>query len=535
MDKHFKTIGSIVVALDTIYLVWLAFNVTGLGYLLVFAELMIASLTYLLVINHWSQDHVFEHHREPRGTVDVFIPVVNEPLDMMENTIRAASNIDYAQKKVYLLDDGNRPELQTMAQRYGVTYLARPAQRKHNKAGNLNFGLEHSNGDYVLVIDADHVVQSHVVKDLLGHFDDDSKVAIVATRQAFLVPEGDFNHDVIFYNHMQAGKNSDNSSISCGNGVFYRRSALQEINGFQTWNLVEDLYTSYVLHLNGYRTVYINQPYTYGTAPLDLSGIYKQRGTWALDTLRIFFWHSPLFVKGLNLRQRLHYFEMGWAYIVSAVSMPIVFLLPAVAVLTNDPIVTDPLTYLLLRIPSLLAVIYFYYKLSGGMFSQMQMWSSLFPVYLKALVLSLAGVVTKYKVTAKISHGQREIAYVIPHLLVVAFSLFVVVRQIFFIDYAITSHVGINLMWMTLMFFWFAPVIQKGFQRAGSRVEQTALIQQAIEATSMGLLAILIGYSFQQAFTPHANPALTSAPVVQAQVIEHLPSAPSIDIAGESR
>lgn len=520
MQTKFKVIGTIVLLLDSIYIGWLMFNVTGLGYVLVFAEWLIASLTFLLIINHWSQGHTFEHHADPKGTVDVFVPTVNEPLIMLENTIRAAAAIQYAQKKVYVLDDGPRDEVRILAERYGATYLTRP-DRKHNKAGNLNFGMEHSTGEFVLVIDADHVVQPHIIDDLLGHFQDDEKVAVVATRQAFLVPDNDFNHDYLFYLNMQAGKNIDNAGISCGNGVFYRRTALDTIGGFQTWNLVEDLYTTYVLHLNGFRSIYINQSYTYGTAPVDLSGIYKQRGTWALDTLRMFFWHSPIWTRGLTIRQRLHYIEMSWAYIVSALAMPIVFLLPAIAVLLNDPIVTDPIMYLLLRVPSILAVIYFYYKMSGDMFSQMQMWSSLFPVYLKALVLSVAKIATKYRVTVKVSHGQREVWYVLPHILIIIFSVVVVVREVFFIDHALTAHVAINLMWMTVMFFWFAPVIQKGLQRANTATEHTEVIQRGVEAVSLGLLAILVGYSFQQVYLSRAgfsdSPSVTATAVAQAE------------------
>src|SRR5262249_17611363 len=162
-----------------------------------------------------------------------------------------------------------------------------------------------------------------------------------------LAPPGDFNHDGLFYQHMLAGKNEDNAAISCGNGVFYRRSALEAIGGFQTWNIVEDLYTSYVLHTKGYETMYIDQPYTYGTVPIHLSEVYKQRGTWGLDTLRLLIWRSPLLSRGLDIRQRLHYFEIGITYVVSAVVMPVIFALPAIAVLRGDPIVTDPVTYIL--------------------------------------------------------------------------------------------------------------------------------------------------------------------------------------------
>lgn len=464
MNRDFKILGTIVVAWNTIYLIWLAYHVTSLGYILLFAEFLIASLTYFLIFNHWGQSHTLHHFYPAHGSVDVFITTVNEPIAMLNDTISAASEIDYPNKIVYILDDGPRDEIEALAKKYGAQYLAR-RNRIDSKAGNLNFGLQNSMGEYILVIDADHVANPFIIKDLLGHFDDSPETAVVATRQAYLVPEGDFNHDVLFYQHMMAGKHEDNASISCGNGVFYRRSALKIIGGFQTWNLVEDLYTSYILHTRGFKTVYINQPYTYGTAPLDLANIYKQRGTWALDTLRMVFWHSPLFARGLKFWQRLHYIEIGYSYIVSAIAMPIVFVLPAVAVLRNDPIITDPITYLLLRIPSLLAILYFYYRLSDKMFAQMQYWASLFPIYMKALVLALIGKKVPYKVTSKVATDRRHILLVVPHVALIIFSFAVILWRIFIVDHALTAFTAINLMWACLMAFWFTPVIYLGFKR----------------------------------------------------------------------
>ena len=66
---------------------------------------------------------------------------------------------------------------------------------------------------------------------------------------------------------MQAGKDTDNAAFSCGSGVIYRRKALEEIGGFSTWNLVEDVHTSMLLHDRGWRSIYYNYPLTKGTAP----------------------------------------------------------------------------------------------------------------------------------------------------------------------------------------------------------------------------------------------------------------------------
>jgi cellulose synthase (UDP-forming) len=72
-------------------------------------------------------------------TVDVFIPTYNESLDVVRPTVLAAMAMDYpADKfKVFILDDGRRPEFAKFAAEAGCGYVIRP-NNQHAKAGNLN-------------------------------------------------------------------------------------------------------------------------------------------------------------------------------------------------------------------------------------------------------------------------------------------------------------------------------------------------------------------------------------------------------------
>jgi cellulose synthase (UDP-forming) len=58
-------------------------------------------------------------------TVDVFVTCYNEPVEIVEQTTRSALAIDYPATKlrVYVLDDGNSPEMRSMAQRLGLEDL----------------------------------------------------------------------------------------------------------------------------------------------------------------------------------------------------------------------------------------------------------------------------------------------------------------------------------------------------------------------------------------------------------------------------
>jgi cellulose synthase/poly-beta-1,6-N-acetylglucosamine synthase-like glycosyltransferase len=57
--------------------------------------------------------------------------------------------IKYQDKTIYLLDDGKRNDVKEPAQKYGVKYLSMGINI-HYKAGNLNYGIAHSDGDFIL-------------------------------------------------------------------------------------------------------------------------------------------------------------------------------------------------------------------------------------------------------------------------------------------------------------------------------------------------------------------------------------------------
>lgn len=75
----------------------------------------------------WGKDFDPEEHerilqlaREARfrPTVDIFLPVCNEPLEVLDNTWKYVSAIDYPGLKVHVLDDGAKEEVKTLAKLY---------------------------------------------------------------------------------------------------------------------------------------------------------------------------------------------------------------------------------------------------------------------------------------------------------------------------------------------------------------------------------------------------------------------------------
>ena len=170
----------------------------------------------------------------PGMTVDVFITTYNEPLDMVMGTAVAAQKIRYPHS-TWILDDGARPELCALAEQQGVGYLTRSedwADRpRHAKAGNLNNALMMTQGEFLMILDADQVPEPEILDRTLGYFND-RKLALVQTPQYFVnVPEDDplGSQAPLFYGPIQQGKDGWNAAFFCGSNAILRREALMQL------------------------------------------------------------------------------------------------------------------------------------------------------------------------------------------------------------------------------------------------------------------------------------------------------------------
>ena len=449
----------ITIGLGFSYLLWhFDFINWGFWYSFVF---FLAELIGLLLFEFFAFNAWFLRFHSPQGvpfekplSVDIFITVAGEPVELLKETVEAAVQIEYPDKKVYVLDDKGNIEYQRIAEKFRCGYFARE-DHSDAKAGNLNYAFRRTSGDLILTLDADQVPQPQIINLLIGYFKF-PLIAFVQTKQDFKVPKGDpfGNADRIFYNVMQAGKDTDNAAFSCGSGVIYRRKALEEIGGFSTWNLVEDVHTSMLLHDRGWRSIYYNYPLTKGTAPTDIYGVYKQRKQWAADSLRMLFWDNFFYRKGLTFKQKLQYFNLGFVYLVAAFVMPIFFLAPILALLTNNFVLTVPVrSYVLHRFPYFIAMSVAYGIISypTPYMRAFQMWTGLFPAFIHATWIALRSRKKKpsYQVNVKPIgkvRGRNPWLAILPQGGIIFLSLFSLV-YIFIIGVANWDFYLLNFVW----------------------------------------------------------------------------------------
>jgi cellulose synthase (UDP-forming) len=254
--------------------------------------------------------------------VAVFVPTINESVDIVRRTLLSAQRMEYA-SEVWLLDDGNRPEMRLLAGELGCHYLAR-TENTHAKAGNLNNALAHTSAEFIAIFDADHAPAPAFLKETLGFFSDE-RVAFVQTPQDFYNLDS-FQHrlgtrnsrvwseQTLFFRVIQAGKDRWNAAFFCGSCGVVRRAALDDIGGFATGSVTEDIHTSIRLHKRGWHSVYHARSLAFGLAPATAIPFLKQRLRWGQGAMQVWRQEGVLFTRGLTLAQRLSYLGTMLAY-----------------------------------------------------------------------------------------------------------------------------------------------------------------------------------------------------------------------------
>lgn len=429
---------SIAVAISgTAYLVW-CISKAQYQFWYMSVPFIFTEAAFLVLFLLWGNVLWAKRHHRPEGpplekknfSVDIFIPVFKEPVEIIEKTVTAAISIKHDNKKIYVLDDGEDDEVKALCEKLSIGYIRRPTH-ENRKAGNLNYALKQTSGDLILALDADQVAKPFIIDRIIGYFTI-PRIGFVQTKQIFRLPKGDpwSNSDEVFYSVMTSGKDYDNAAFSCGSGVMYRRAALEAIAGFSTWNFVEDVHTSITLHSNGWRSVYHDESYTEGTAPDDIVSHTKQRWQWSVDSMRIILWDNPLFKKGLDFYQRMQYFHSGFHYIVFGVFLPVFFIIPIWALFTHNFILKEPFWhYLVARAPYFLLYLFSNrittYRLHT--FKRFQAQAGLFAVFFSAFFSALfsRNNLPEYTVTQKVSSqntlGSR-IYKCLPHIILILLS-----------------------------------------------------------------------------------------------------------------
>ena len=344
-------------------------------YLFLVAEMLNFIEAALFYFTTWKSSDRQPQPSVSGRAVDVFITTYNEPVSLLRETVLCAVSLSYPHK-TYLLDDGDRPEVAELALELNCSYISRK-DRAGAKAGNLNNALKQTDGEFIVTLDADHVPMPDMIEQLIGFFADPS-VGVAQSTQDFYNLDS-FQHSThiekqrawqqqeLFFSVIQPGKDGYNAAFYCGSPAVLRRKALEEIGGFATESITEDMHTGLRLQKKGWKVVYYNRTVARGLAPQTYRGFAMQWHRWGQGAMQVLRKENPIFGRGLSFGQRVNYFASFYFYWMSFqkliyIATPIFCLLSGIY-----PLIATPKTFAIYFIPYFLLNIIATASLQGGL------------------------------------------------------------------------------------------------------------------------------------------------------------------------
>jgi peptidoglycan-N-acetylglucosamine deacetylase len=237
----------------------------------------------------------------------VIVPAYNED-KVVCGSIRALLESELSNFQIIVVDDGSRDRTAEIVRE---TFAGNPRVEVLSKSNGgkwsaLNTGLQHTDAEVVVTLDADTIFEPDALPMLLRHFAD-PKVAAVAGNASV-------GNRVNVLTRFQAleyvtNQNLDRRALEVVNGITvvpgaigaWRREALLSIGGFVPDTLAEDADATTSLAVAGWKIVYEPRAVARTEAPETLKGFMSQRKRWMFGTLQVAYKHRRAMLRGKPL------------------------------------------------------------------------------------------------------------------------------------------------------------------------------------------------------------------------------------------
>lgn len=248
--------------------------------------------------------------------VSVQVPTFNDPI--AARCVEKCMRFDYPKDKyeIIIVDDSTNKETQKILKKYAkenpgfIKYIHRN-NRQGYKPGALKNAMKKTKGQILVIFDADWIPKKDFLKRVVNPFAD-PKVAIVQTRQGFynkntnLITRFAAYLLMVYHTIVMPINNRINCVFFCGTAGAIRRSAFEEVGGWNMCSITEDSELSVNLLIKGYKTVYFDFE-TPSEVPDTFESFIKQQMRWCYGNTRVFLDNAKKIITNpkLSIKQRV--------------------------------------------------------------------------------------------------------------------------------------------------------------------------------------------------------------------------------------
>jgi cellulose synthase/poly-beta-1,6-N-acetylglucosamine synthase-like glycosyltransferase/spore germination protein YaaH/peptidoglycan/xylan/chitin deacetylase (PgdA/CDA1 family) len=245
--------------------------------------------------------------------VSIIVPAYNEEvnvIDSLHNLLRC----DYSNFKIIFVDDGSKDATwQKVTEAFSNHPTIKLFTKKNGgKASALNLGIEKTEADYVVCIDADTKLAPDAVSKLMHNFFTEKKgTEKEVGAVAGIVKVGNEVNVLTKWQSIEyiTSQNFDRKGFAYANAITvvpgaigaFKKQAIVNAGGFTTDTLAEDCDLTIRILRAGY--IVANEPraIAYTEAPESVKQFMKQRYRWSFGVMQTFYKHRDLM---LNVNHR---------------------------------------------------------------------------------------------------------------------------------------------------------------------------------------------------------------------------------------
>ncbi len=238
--------------------------------------------------------------------IAVLVPAYNEE-KVIVRTVRSVLHSDYENLRVIVIDDGSSDNTYEVARAAYAKEIAAGrvevlTKQNGGKAAALNYALERLDEEFYVGIDADTVIASDAISKLIPHFEDPEIGAVAGNAKV--------GNRVNLWTRWQAleyitSQNFERRALNLFNVVMvvpgaigaWRTAGVKKAGGYPLNTVAEDADLTMNLLEQKYKVVYEDRALAFTEAPIDASGLMRQRFRWSFGILQAVWKHRLAFVK----------------------------------------------------------------------------------------------------------------------------------------------------------------------------------------------------------------------------------------------
>ena len=145
---------------------------------------------------------------------------------------------------------------------------------------------------------------------------------------------------------IQEARASRDAVLHVGTNAIFRKKYVEEISGYPTCSITEDMAVGMLLQEKGYSSTLVNEELVLGLSASTFTELVKQRDRWCRGNLQVLKHFNTLFSKDLTFGQKIAYFD-GAVYWFSNLQKMIYIICPLIYLLTSTLIIDSNIKTLL--------------------------------------------------------------------------------------------------------------------------------------------------------------------------------------------